>query len=188
MEVEYDLAKLAEDLASEILEVSELYLFGSRARGTKSIRSDVDVLVVTTKHIQPRTLRDFSFKNCAAFDLFIVEGGKATSSQNESFIETDDLPSLLKLVGAIKIWSRVEGRAKANIEWRFKVRDDVEYPATALPNIHVKNGSQTAAPLDPSRLTLKEIIGSLTTSQLWSLCLALSALLGVAYWLGTKFG
>ena len=188
MEIEYDLATLAEQLADTTPEVNELYLFGSRARGTKSIRSDVDVLVVTAKHIQPHLLREFSFKNCAALDLFIVEGGKATSSQNESFIETDDLPALLKLLGAIKIWSRAEGRAKANIEWRFKVREDVEYPATALPNIHVKNESQTAAPLDPSRLTLKEIIGSLTASQLWSLGLALSALLGVAYWLGGKIG
>ena len=91
LEIEYDLASLAENLANEIPEVSEIYLFGSRARGTKSIRSDVDVLVVAPKHIQPRLLRELSFKNCEALDLFIVDGGRATSSQNASFIEADDL-------------------------------------------------------------------------------------------------
>ncbi len=192
MEIEYDLALLAENLADEVPDISELYLFGSRARGTKSIRSDVDVLVVATKYIQPRLLREFSFKNCEALDLFIVDGGKATSSQNESFIEADDLPSLLALLGAVKIWSRKEGRAKANIEWRFKVREGVEYPATALPNISLKNEDQSSTPLNPSHLTLKEIFGSLTTGQFRSLCAAIFALLGaiagVAYWLGTKFG
>ena len=113
MEIVYDLATIAEQLADTIPEVSELYLFGSRARGTKSIRSDVDVLVVATKHIQPRLLREFSFKNCEALDLFIVDGGKAASSQNESFIEAYDQPSLLTLLGAVKIWSRAEvGRSR----------------------------------------------------------------------------
>ena len=192
MEIEYDLALLAENLAHEIPEISEIYLFGSRARGTKSIRSDVDVLVVSTKHIQPHLLREFSFKNCEALDLFIVDGGKATSSQNESFIEADDQPSLLTLLGAIKIWSRAEGRARADIEWRFKVREGVEYPATALPNISLKNENRSSTPFAPSCLTLKEIIGGLTAGQFWSLCTAIFALLGavggMAYWLGTKFG
>ena len=46
MEIEYGLALLSENLANEIREISELYLFGSRARNTKSTRSDADVLVV----------------------------------------------------------------------------------------------------------------------------------------------
>ena len=192
MEIEYDLALLAENLAHEIPEISEIYLFGSRARGTKSIRSDVDVLVVATKHIQPRLLREFSLKNCEALDLFVVDGGKATSSQNESFIEADDQQSLLSLLGALKIWSRAGGRAKANIEWRFKVRQGVEYPATALPNTSLNNEDQSSTPLNPSCLTLKEIIGSLTAGQFRSLSAAIFALLGavggMAYWLGTKFG
>ncbi len=124
--------------------------------------------------------------------MFIVDGGKATSSQNESFIEADDQPSLLTLLGAVKIWSRAEGRAKADIEWRFKVRAGVKYPATALPNISLKNEDQPAMPFTPSRLTLKAIIGGLTAGQFWSLCTAIFTLLGavggVAYWLGTKFG
>ena len=75
LEKEYDLALLAENLAAAIPEISELYLFGSRARGTKSSRSDADVLVITDGHIKPQQLREFSFENCNALDLFIVDGG-----------------------------------------------------------------------------------------------------------------
>ena len=89
---------------------------------------------------------------------------------------------------AIKIWSRAEGRAKSDIEWRFKVREGMEYPATALPNISLKNGDQLSTPLDPSRLTVKEIFGALTPGQLRSLFAAFAAILVAAYLLGAKFG
>jgi predicted nucleotidyltransferase len=190
MKVEYDLAALAEDLARTIPEISELYLFGSRAHGTKSIRSDVDVLVVSDGHVKPQQLRDFSSRNCEALDLFIVDGSRAVSSQNESFIEADSFQNLLMVLSAIKIWSRNEGRAQAGIEWRFKIRDDVKYPATALPNTTVVKAASRAHPLDPSRLTVGEIFSSMTAGQLWAVGSALGGvlvvLLGFAFWLGTQ--
>lgn len=186
MEIEYDLGTLSEKLVSTIPEISELYLFGSRARGTKSTRSDADILVITDEFIQPKRLREFSSKNCKALDLFIVDGGKATSSQNESFIDAKNFPALLTLLGAVKIWSRRKGRAAANIDWIFKVRGDVDFIATALPNrmIHLDRPSK---PFDPSQLTLKQIIDSLTIRQFWALIIAIVSLLGAAYWFGTKF-
>lgn len=187
MEIEYDLGMLAEDLARTIPETSELYLFGSRARGTKSTRSDADILVVADEYIQPQRLREFSSENCKALDLFIVDGGKATSSQNESFIDAENFPALLTLLGAVRIWSRSEGRAAANIDWRFKVREDVDFIPTALPNqvMHVDQPSQS---FDPSQLTLKQIISNLTVPQVWALGGAITVWLGVGYWFGTKFG
>ena len=187
LETEYDLALLTENLADAIPEIFDLYLFGSRARGTKSSRSDADVLVVADKYIQSQRLREFSFENCKALDLFIVDGGKATSSQNESFIEAEDLPALLTLLGAVRIWSRSEGRTTANIDWRFKVREDVDFIPTALPN-RVIQASRSSQPLDPSRLTLKQIFFSLTVPQAWALGGAVVVLLGACYWFGTKFG
>ena len=192
MEVEYDLATLAEDLVSEMPQISELYLFGSRARGTKSVRSDVDVLVVSDSHIKPKQLREFSTKNCRPLDLFVVDGGRAVSSQNESFIGADSFQNLIAILGAVKIWSRGEGRAQANIEWRFKIRDDVKFIATALPNIDTAHTTHQTHPIDPSRLTVKEIFASMTAGQLWAVGSALGgvvvALLGFAFWLGTQLG
>lgn len=188
-EIEYDLATLAENLATAVPEISELYLFGSRARGTKSPRSDADVLVVADGHIKPQQLREFSCDNCEALDLFIVDEGKAISSQNESFIQTENFSTLLTVLGAVKIWSRNEGRAKANIEWRFKVRRDVAFIATALPSIAVPP-TQRSRPPDPSKLTLKEILGGLTAPQLWALGVAIVSILlavgSAGYWLGQQ--
>ena len=133
MDQEYDLAQLSEDLGKNIPEVTELYIFGSRARRTRSTRSDADVLVVSNAYIQPQALRQFSFENCKALDLFIVDGGKATSSQNESFIEAKDFDALLDKLGAVKIWSRERGREVANIDWRFRVKEGVEFLPSVLP-------------------------------------------------------
>ncbi len=189
LEKEYDLALLAENLAEEIPEITELYLFGSRARGTKSTRSDADVLVITDEYIKPQQLRKFSFENCEALDLFTVDGGKATSTQNESFIEAENFSSLIALLGALRIWSRSEGRAQANIEWRFKVQEDVEFIPTSLPNTVIQE-SQKLPPFDPSELTLKEIISNLTIPQIWKAFAAIVALLGIVaaagYWLGSN--
>lgn len=189
MEKEYDLALLAENLAEAIPEITELYVFGSRARGTKSTRSDADVLVIADGYIKPQQLREFSFKNCDALDLFAVDGGKATSTQNESFIEAENFSSLIAMLGAIKIWSRSEGRAQANIEWRFKVKEGVEFIPTSLPNTVIQE-SQKPSPLDPSELTLKQIISNLTIPQIWKIFAAIVALLGTmataGYWLGSN--
>ncbi|MHA1524562.1 MAG: nucleotidyltransferase domain-containing protein [Alphaproteobacteria bacterium] len=183
------MATLAENLAREIPEISELYLFGSRARGTTSSRSDADVLVVADSYIKPLELRKFSEENCNALDLFIVDEGKATSSQNESFIRAENFSSLISTLGAIKIWSRKGGRAKANIEWRFKVKRDVAFSSTVLPNIDVMSPADSL-PTDPSQLAIKDIIGNLTTPQIWNLLLAvvgaMIAIGGVGYWLGQQ--
>lgn len=187
MEIEFDLAALSEDLAAEIPQVSELYLFGSRAGGTKSTRSDADVLVVASSYIQPQKLRKFSAEHCKALDLFLVDDSKATSSQNESYIVASNFAELVSTLGAVKIWSREHGRTAANIEWRFKVRDEVDFIPTSLPNAAI-HSHQLPRPIDPSQLTLREILLSLTVQHAWGIGTAVVALCGLAYWLGTKFG
>lgn len=184
-ETEYDLAKLAEDLARAIPEVSELYLFGSRARGTGSARSDVDVLVVASNYIKHQKLRNFSFENCKALDLFLVDNGKATSSQNESFIQADTFQDLLANLGAIKIWSLDSGRAQAKIEWRFKIREETMFVPTALPSAP-QNTPQSI--LYPSKLTLRQLIGNLTIPQIWCVVVSIVGALGAVFWVGYEIG
>lgn len=187
MEHEYDLAKLAEDLSQENPEITELYLFGSRARGTRSTRSDADVLVISNGHIKPHKLREFSSTHCDALDLFVVDGAKAVSSQNESFIEAEDLPSLLKMLGAVKIWSRSSGREAANIEWRFHTKEGIEFEPTVLPNTHVTQGKENTS-IEAGKLTIKQILGSLTTAQAWKVGTAVVAILTFMFFAGFKLG
>lgn len=157
MDQEYDLAQLAEDLGKEIPEITELYLFGSRAQNTKSTRSDVDVLVVSSTSIQPQQLRKYSAEHCEALDLFVVDEGKAISSQNESFIEVGDFFALLKKLNAVKIWSRKSGREAANIQWRFTVKEGVEFEPSVLPSASLLNKGADNLPLNPAKLTLGEL-------------------------------
>lgn len=90
----YDLTAIADSLASSHPEVQELYLFGSRRFCTKSPRSDVDILIVCEGNIRPADLREFASVVCPALDLFLLRNGRATSSQNESFICADSTKEL----------------------------------------------------------------------------------------------
>ena len=187
MDQEYDLARLAEDLSKEIPEVTELYLFGSRARGTKSTRSDADVLVVLSAHIQPQALRRFSCEHCEALDLFIVDEGKAISSQNESFIEAGDFSALLEKLGAVKLWSRKSGREAADIQWRFTVKEGVEFEPSVLPSASLPNKEADSQPLDPAELKIGQLFSSLTMPQLVAVISVLVALIGVSFGAGVKY-
>ena len=187
MEIEYDLAQLAENLAKELPEIDALYLFGSRARGTKSTRSDADVLVVSSEYIQPKALRRFSAENCNALDLFTVDGGKAVSSQNESFIEAPSLADLLDLLGAVKLWSRKSGREAASIEWRFRVKEDVEFKPSNLPSSPTGLEKSDEGPFDPAKLTIGAIVSRLTVPQIVSVIGVSFVLLGGAFIAGREF-
>ena len=110
-----------------------MYLFGSRGFGTGSPRSDIDILLDTDKPIRPADLRQFASGELAALDLFLMEGGRATSAQNESYIQADNLSTLVQLLKAKKIWGRKTGRLGGDISWRQEVRLDVKFVPTALP-------------------------------------------------------
>lgn len=187
MDQEYDLARLAEDLGKAVPEITELYLFGSRARGTKSTRSDADVLVVSNKYIQPQALRKYSSEHCEALDLFIVDGGNAISSQNESYIEADDFSDLLEKLGAVKIWSRMSGREATNIQWRFTVKEGVEFLPSVLPNVTLPDKRTDNPILDPATLTLGQLFSNLTIPQLVAAISVFVALIGVSFSAGVKY-
>ena len=184
MDQEYDLAQLAEDLGKEIPEINELYLFGSRARGTKSSRSDADVLVVSNAYIQPQALRQFSLENCEALDLFIVDGGKATSSQNESFIEACDFEALLEKLGAVKIWSRESGREAAKIQWRFIVKEGVDFSPSVLPSAAILTNEED---IEPAKLTLGQLFSRLTVPQIAKVIGTLIAIFAAGFGAGLKY-
>jgi predicted nucleotidyltransferase len=185
MDQEYDLAQLAEDLGKEIPEITELYLFGSRARGTKSSRSDADVLVVSNAYVQPQALRQFSLENCEALDLFLVDGGKAISSQNESFIEAANFEALLERLGAVKIWSRNSGREAANIQWRFIVKEGVEFSPSVLPSSAALLAEEEN--IEPAKLTLGQLFSRLTVPQIAKVIGTLIAIFVAGFGGGLKY-
>ena len=178
----FDLAQLADRLGDRFDCIRELYLFGSRKFGTKSDRSDVDILVIANGNVRPQDLREFIRKNCSALDLFTVRDGRATSCQNESFIEANTQQELIQNLGATKFWTKSDGRIQADIDWTFTTRDDVVYTASALPN------SSFLGYDDPSKLKIGQLLKSMTVGQFWAMLGAAFALLavsfGIGYWAG----
>lgn len=128
----YDLKELSELLVDQFQQVTGLYLFGSRRYRTRSPRSDVDILVQTSDHIRPNSLRLFCDKHCPALDLFIVENGKATSSSNESSVKANSFDELVSSLGAVQFWSRADGFLPVDIDWTFSIPLGIEFVPTAV--------------------------------------------------------
>ena len=115
---------------------------------------------------------------------------KATSTQNESFLEFENFPTLMTNLGAVKIWSRAGGREKADIDWRFKVHEAAEFGPTVFPNQKVADPNLLPKNPNPAEMTLAQILGSLTVPQLWKMAAVLFGVAGaIGYagnWLGLK--
>src|ERR1700733_11258245 len=93
----YKIEDLAIWAGARFEQIEALYLFGSRRYRTGSPRSDIDVLVElkTDSHIRLADLRAFTSEVCPALDLFLAEGGKAVSCQNESSVRAPTFGELV---------------------------------------------------------------------------------------------
>jgi predicted nucleotidyltransferase len=131
----YKMKDLAIWLGARFGQVEGLYLFGSRRYRTGSPRSDIDVLVELRpdSHVRPAELRAFSSEVCPALDLFLAEGGKAVSCENESSVRAPTFDKLVSKLEAVRFWKRSDGVIEsADIDWTVTVPIDVEFVPTAL--------------------------------------------------------
>lgn len=134
---QYKLKDLAIWLGADFPMITALYLFGSRRYRTGSRRSDIDVLVELQPeaHLRAADLRTFTAANCPALDLFVAEGGKAVSCENESFVRAATFPELAAKLEAVCFWRRSEGLLdSADIDWLVSIPTDVDFVPTALNN------------------------------------------------------
>lgn len=137
--VTYNLKQLLTLLVQEQPEIQELYMFGSRAYGTQSLRSDCDILVRPSdrSHLKSGEFRDFALKHCRALDFFIVEGGRAVSCMNDSFVRATIFEELINRLDAVCLWDAEEGFSELAVPWVFQVGAAVDFAATVLPDSNV---------------------------------------------------
>jgi REase_DpnII-MboI/Nucleotidyltransferase domain len=131
----YRLKNLAVQLRDRFAPIDALYLFGSRRYRTGSPRSDIDVLVELkpNSHVRSAELRAFSSEHCPALDLFLAEGGKAVSCENESSVRAASFAELVTKLEAVCFWKRSEGIVEtADIDWDVTVPIAVDFIPTAL--------------------------------------------------------
>ncbi|MBD1870850.1 nucleotidyltransferase domain-containing protein [Cyanobacteria bacterium FACHB-471] len=134
--VKYNLKLLLSELVDEQVSIAELWMFGSRAYGTQSLRSDCDILVRVKQgeYVKASALRDFALTQCRALDFFIAEGGRAISCMNDSYVWADAFEELVEKLDALLLWSAQDGFTEPPVSWVFEVGGTVNFAATVLPD------------------------------------------------------
>jgi REase_DpnII-MboI/Polymerase beta, Nucleotidyltransferase len=128
-----------EKLTGEQPNIEALYVFGSRAYQTRSTRSDFDILVKVSdgKNVKSGELREFARSECPALDLFIVNGGRATSCANDSYVYGDTFEELAARLEAIQIWSIDKKFFDIKIPWTFETSAFMNFVQTSLPDGYI---------------------------------------------------
>lgn len=136
----YDLKVLLARLVKTQTGIEEIYLFGSRAYQTGSLRSDCDILlrVAHNQNTKASDLRDFAITHCAALDFFLCPQARATSCSNDSFVYAATFDELVTKLDAVRLWSRSNGFADFSFgdtsSWMFRTAANAEFAMTTLPD------------------------------------------------------
>lgn len=167
--VDYHLQALLSKLVATEPGIVELYLFGSRAYGTGSTRSDRDILVRADPqlNVKPGNLRDFMTDSCPALDLFLCTDSRAVSAANDSFIYAANFDELVRRLDAVKLWARHGGFADFSFptsgNWTFRTSVQVALHTQAYPMAQWKkwvgnNESRAQTPPDFHRALTSAIL------------------------------
>jgi len=139
----YNLKQLIVNLTAQIPDISAVSIFGSRAYRTGSTRSDCDLLIEhdPSKNVRSSDLRAFATEYCTALDFFIVNGGRATSCSNDSFVYAHSTDELKQKLDAKQVWSKSSDFSISPFDspdnWVFETRSFVEFGHTVMPDEHI---------------------------------------------------
>lgn len=123
-------------ISTEFSAIDSIYIFGSRRYKTDSIRSDIDLISTISDRIKISNLREYFLENCTAIDLFVLEGSRAISVANESFVEDKSEEALLSKLGAVKLFSRSTGFTnEINDYSHLSLDTKVKHKLTTMPHL-----------------------------------------------------
>lgn len=133
--IRYNLRDITQQLIGAIPEINALYLFGSRRHNTMSVRSDLDILILSDEYIKAVSCRKFAENICPALDFFIIQGNRAISSMNESYVEAESQEDLIQKINALLFWDKDNGFVEDDqICWEFETAVGIRFPPTILPS------------------------------------------------------
>ena len=183
-----DLGDVSDKLAEGFPSIRGIYIFGSRAYGGGSLRSDIDILLEVDGYIRPADLRHFASGDHSILDLFLVEGRRATSVQNETYIEAEGPSDLFHLLRAKKFWDRDTGRLEIDIPWKQMFSPDASFIPTALPR-PLKPIAHDDPGLDKITFTyFRRVLQATSLRTLVSIIVSIIGVLGTVFWLGHHLG
>lgn len=137
---EHGLKALLTPLVEAERGIEEIYLFGSRAYNTGSLRSDCDLLVRISPNVNTKgsDLRDFAVGHCTALDFFLCSEARAVSCANDSFVYAATFDDLVTKLDAVLLWTRSGSFADFAFadtgNWTFRTAAGAEFTMTTLPD------------------------------------------------------
>ena len=120
-------------IIGQFTEIKKIYLFGSRAYKTNSLRSDIDLLLYSQ---QPLALHAFPELCHKSIDLFETIDFKQASSysNNSKLYLRDSYSSILEQLDAVLLWDNENNFNRDNIIKHGKqvVLSDIDFPKSVL--------------------------------------------------------
>lgn len=120
-------------LITEIKNIEEIYLFGSRAYNTGSLRSDIDILVYAPEGVRADEINRIIEKE-NALDIFETTNKvEARSFANDSRLKRQNL---IKTIDAKLLWSRENGYNDEILSQykEIKLLIDYDYKMSIMPS------------------------------------------------------
>lgn len=117
---------------SKINNVKEIYIFGSRAYETGSLRSDIDILVYAPEGLRRDEIMPI-IEMEKALDIFKTTNKiEAESFANDSWIRRDDIVATLD---AKLLWSKEKGESSLMDRYQeIKVQRDIDFKMSHIPS------------------------------------------------------
>lgn len=117
---------------SKINNVKEIYIFGSRAYETGSLRSDIDILVYAPEGLRRDEIMPI-IEMEKALDIFKTTNKiEAESFANDSWIRRDDIVATLD---AKLLWSKEKGESSLMDRYqKIKVQRDIDFKMSHIPS------------------------------------------------------
>lgn len=143
----WDLKEIIDALSEEHPEIEELYLFGSRAYKTNSLRSDIDILAFTDGVLAPHLVNEWLHDEYPLVDLFTsYDKTVASSVVNGSVVRyRNDGKSkdLIDQLDAVFLWSKSKGYSNKYKDWHIKTAKNISFQMSIIPSYPVLNSDET---------------------------------------------
>ncbi len=146
----WDLKNIVTDITNNHQEIIELYLFGSRAYGTNSYRSDIDLLAITDGNpISDAKINEWLHYEYPAVDLFTsydkIVAKSAINGSSVSYRKNNKqgYRNLIEQLEAKKLWDKTTGFSGEFTEWKQKTIADINFKMSIIPSIRDESITET---------------------------------------------
>lgn len=139
----WNLKDIINELSIKHPEIMEIYLFGSRAYKTESVRSDIDILAFTCSPIAPVKVNEWLHEKYPPVDLFTFYDGiyaiSVVNGSKVSFRNDGRNANLQQQLDAILLWTRECGFSNSYLDWNIETANNITFQMSIIPSYPMTN-------------------------------------------------